>query len=333
MTSARSKRSSLGNRLILLVFVGLAVLTLGGFFVSQAWTAAGPAPRPVEVLVPQGSSLSRAARELEKAGALASADRFLMFAKIFGSDKSIQAGEYEVPARASPSDVLALLQSGRTLQRFVAIPEGTPSILVHERLMAEQRLSGPVAVPEEGSVLPDSYSFQRGDTRAAVLARMQKAMTDELTKLWAARKPGIAVSSKREAVILASVVEKETGVPSERRTVAGVYTNRLKQGIPLQADPTVIYPVTKGKPLGRRILRSELNANNGYNTYAMAGLPAGPIANPGRESLAATLNPEPTQALYFVAKGDGGHIFANTLAEHNANVQRWYAIRRSRGEM
>lgn len=311
----------------------LAILLVVAFVVSRGWTAAGPSSKPLEVVIPQGSSLSKAARELEKAGALASADRFLTLAKVFGSGKSIQAGEYEVPARASPSDILALLQSGKTLQRFVTVPEGTPSILVHERLMAENRLSGSVPVPEEGSVLPDSYSFQRGETRAAVLARMQQAMTETLDKLWKARKPGIAVSSPREAVILASVVEKETGVPSERRTVAGVYSNRLKQGIPLQADPTVIYPVTRGKPLGRRILRSELNANNGYNTYAMAGLPAGPIANPGREALAATLDPAPTSALYFVAKGDGGHVFADTLAEHNANVQRWYALRRAKGEM
>lgn len=321
------------NRLILFVFVGLAVLTIGAFLLSRGWTAAGPATKATEVLIPPGSSLSRAARTLENAGVLASASQFLTFAKIYGSDDAIRAGEYEVPAAASPSEVLRLLQSGKTLQRFVAVPEGMPSILVYERLMAEPRLTGSVEVPAEGSVLPDSYSFGRGETRAAVLARMQKAMSDELAKLWSARKPGIAVSSPREAVILASVVEKETGVAAERRTVAGVYTNRLKQGIPLQADPTVIYPVTKGKPLGRRILRSELNANNGYNTYAMAGLPAGPIANPGRAALAATLDPEPTRALYFVAKGDGGHVFANTLAEHNANVQRWYAIRRQRGEM
>ncbi|HLL58875.1 MAG TPA: endolytic transglycosylase MltG, partial [Allosphingosinicella sp.] len=150
---------------------------------------------------------------------------------------------------------------------------------------------------------------------------------------WAKRKPSSVVNSKREAIILASVVEKETGKPSERRMVAGVYSNRLRQGIKLDADPTVIYPITRGKPLGRRILRSELNANNGYNTYAMAGLPAGPIANPGRESIAAVLDPAPTQAIFFVADGTGGHVFANTLAEHNANVRKWYAIRRQRGEM
>lgn len=321
------------KKLLIAGLAALLLLVIGGAVLARGWNAAGPLEKPVEVAVPPGSSLSKAARVLEEAGALSSADRFLTLAKVLGSDAAIHAGEYEVPAGASPSDILALLQSGKTLQRFVTIPEGTPSILVHEKLMAEPRLTGSVEVPEEGSVLPDSYSFQSGEPRAAVLARMQKAMSETLAELWKGRKPGVAVSTPREAVILASVVEKETGVPAERRTVAGVYSNRLRQGIPLQADPTVIYPVTRGKPLGRRILRSELNANNGYNTYAMAGLPAGPIANPGKESLAATLDPEPTKAIYFVAKGDGGHVFAETLAEHNANVQRWYAIRRARGEM
>jgi len=321
------------KRLLIGGLIAFALLVAGVFTVSRGWTAEGPAEKPVEVVIAQGSSLSKAAREMEKAGALASADRFLSLARVFGSGAAIKAGEYEVPARASPSDVLALLQSGKTLQRLVNVPEGMPSILVYEKLMAESRLSGAVEIPGEGTVLPDSYSFQRGEARVAVLGRMQKAMGDQLAKLWAARKPGIAVSSPREAITLASVIEKETGVPAERRTVAGVYTNRLKSGIPLQADPTVIYPVTRGKPLGRRILRSELNADNGYNTYARAGLPAGPIANPGRDSIAAALDPAPTKALYFVAKGDGGHIFAETLPEHNANVARWYTIRRARGEM
>nr|MDQ4087344.1 endolytic transglycosylase MltG [Pseudomonadota bacterium] len=166
-----------------------------------------------------------------------------------------------------------------------------------------------------------------------VLGRMQAAMRAELARLWPQRRPHSAVSTPREAIILASIVEKETGKPSERRMVAGVYTNRLKQGMKLDADPTVIYPITRGRPLGRRIRQSELRADTGYNTYARPGLPIGPIANPGRESIAAVLNPAPTQALYFVADGTGGHVFANTLAEHNANVQRWYAIRRARGEM
>src|SRR5436190_2149798 len=155
----------------------------------------------------------------------------------------------------------------------------------------------------------------------------------ELHRLWRARRPGAAVVSPEAAIILASIVEKETGKPSERRLIAGVYSNRLRRGMPLQADPTVIYPVTRGRPLGRRILLSELRANNGYNTYASAGLPIGPIANPGRDSIAAVLDPAPTNALYFVADGTGGHVFADTLAQHQANVARWYALRRARGEM
>lgn len=314
-----------------LLLVLAAVVTVGAFLWS--WTGAGPAEKPVVVVVPQGASLARAADLLEQEGALRSADLFRIQSRLLAAGGSIKAGEYEVPARASAADILALLQSGKTVQRFVVIPEGLPSVLVQERLAKAPHLSGPAPLPEEGSVLPDSYSYQRGETRAAVLARMQAAMAKELDRLWARRKPGIAIASKREAVILAAVVEKETAKPSERRMIAGVYTNRLKEGMKLDADPTVIYPITKGRPLGRRILRSELQADNGYNTYARAGLPAGPIANPGRESIAAVLDPAPTSALFFVADGTGGHVFADTLAEHNANVAKWYAIRRARGEM
>jgi UPF0755 protein len=309
----------------------VALLAAGWFLLS--WTGPGPARQATPVIVEQGSTLASAARALEKQGVLASADMFLLQAKLMGGGKAIKAGEYEVPAEASPSQVLALLQGGRPLQRFVVIPEGMPSVMVHDRLMRAPTLVGEVPVPEEGSVLPDSYSYQRGESRAAVLKRMQDAMTKTLDTLWTTRKPTSVVTSKRDAITLASIVEKETGKPSERRMVAGVYSNRLRQGIKLDADPTVIYPVTKGRPLGRRILRSELNSRNGYNTYAMAGLPVGPIANPGRESIAAVLDPEPTQALYFVADGTGGHVFSNTLEEHNANVRKWFAIRRQRGEM
>ena len=226
-----------------------------------------------------------------------------------------------------------LLQHGRPVQRLVTIPEGMPSVLVHERLMAIPYLTGEIEVPEEGSVLPNTYSYQRGETRAQLLERMQAAMRRELARLWPQRTPLSAVSTPREAIILASIVEKETGQASERRMVAGVYTNRIKQGMKLDADPTVIYPITRGRPLGRRIRQSELRADTGYNTYVRPGLPDGPIANPGRESIAAVLNPAQTDALYFVADGRGGHVFAKTLAEHNANVARWYAIRRARGEM
>jgi UPF0755 protein len=229
--------------------------------------------------------------------------------------------------------VLDILQHGRPIQRLITIPEGMPSILVHERLMAAAQLVGPVPVPEEGSVLPDSYSYQRGESRAAVLRRMQAAMAKTLDTLWPTRNARSVVRDRREALILASIVEKETGKPSERAMVAGVYSNRLRRGMKLDADPTVIYPITRGKPLGRRIRKSELQANNGYNTYAMVGLPAGPIANPGRDSIAAVLAPAQTDAIFFVADGSGGHAFADTLAQHEANRQKWYAIRRARGEM
>jgi UPF0755 protein len=162
---------------------------------------------------------------------------------------------------------------------------------------------------------------------------MQKAMDEAVASLWSRRAPDIAVKTPREAVILASIVEKETGVSAERRMVAGLYSNRVRQGMPLQADPTIIYPITKGKPLGRRIRQSEIRAVNGYNTYTRAGLPVGPITNPGRASIEAVLNPAETAALYMVADGKGGHVFADTLAAHNANVARWFAIRRARGEM
>jgi UPF0755 protein len=215
----------------------------------------------------------------------------------------------------------------------VTIPEGMPSIMVRDRLAAEPMLSGAVPVPAEGSVLPDSYSYESGEPRVAVLHRMQAAMTKALDTAWAERKPTTVAKTRDQVVILASIVEKETALASERRMVAAVYSNRVRQGMKLQADPTIIYPITHGKPLGRRIRASEIHAVNGYNTYAMVGLPAGPIANPSRASIEAVLNPAPSKALYFVANGKGGHVFANTLAEHNANVQRFYALRRAKGEM
>jgi UPF0755 protein len=315
-----------------LALLGALLLIAAGLFIA-GWSGSGPATRPTAVLIGQGSSLAAAARQLQAAGLLSSADRFLLQAKLFGGGTPIKAGEYEIPAHASPSAILTLLQSGRTLQRFVAIPEGLPSIMVYERLMRAPSLTGSVPVPAEGSVLPDSYSYQRGESRSALLRRMQQAMTRELDKLWAKRQPGAVVTTPQAAVILASIVEKETGKPSERRLVAGVYSNRLRIGMPLQADPTTIYPITHGKPLGRRLRRSEVHAVNPYNTYVIAGLPVGPIANPGRASIAAVLDPAPTRSLYFVADGTGGHVFADTLAEHDANVRKWYAIRRQRGEM
>ncbi len=317
---------------ILALALLLAIAAAAGLALRH-WWADGPLARSTAIVIPEGATLTRAARTLDAAGAIRSPDWFLRLASVLGSDDPVRAGEFEIPAAASGRQVLDILQHGRPVQRFVTIPEGMPSVLVHERLTAAPFLTGSVAVPAEGSVLPDSYAYQRGESRAAVLGRMQAAMTKELDRLWQARKPTSVVTSKADAVTLASVVEKETGKPSERRMVAGVYSNRLRIGMKLDADPTVIYPVTRGRPLGRRILRSELRADNGYNTYARPGLPSGPIANPGRESIAAVLDPAPTGSLYFVADGTGGHVFAETLAEHNANVRKWFALRRARGEM
>lgn len=293
----------------------------------------GGASKDVDVVIPQGSSLTSAAKALERAGAIPSADAFLTNAKIFGSKDPIKPGEYRIKAGMDSGEILTLLQSGKVLQRFVTVYEGMPSILVYERLMATPLLTGDIAVPPEGSVLPDSYSYVRGETRQSLVDRMQKAMQTALANAWKARKPTTAVTTPEAAIILASIIEKETARAGERRLVAAVYTNRLKRGMPLQADPTTIYPITRGKPLGRRILRSELQSDNPYNTYAHNGLPPGPIANPGKAAIEAALDPAPSNALYFVAQPDGSSAFADTLEQHNANVQRWYAHRRAKGEM
>ena len=271
----------------LILIVGLAVAAFIAFRFVHGWTEAGPSLKPAGFVVAEGSTLTSAAEQLKKAGLITSADAFLTRAKILGSSDPIKAGEYQIPIRASNKEILSILQGGKALTRLVTIPEGMPSILVYERLMAQSELTGLIDVPKEGSILPDSYAYGRGESRAAVLQRMQDAMDKALKEMWAQRSKNTVVKSPQEAIILASIVEKETGVATERPTVAGVYSNRLRKGMMLQADPTIIYPITQGKPLGRRIKRSEITAVNDYNTYAMAGLPKGPIANPGRLSILA----------------------------------------------
>ena len=313
---------------------GLAIIVLVAAVaaVGMLWWSAGPKAGPHRIVVEEGSTLASVARQLDAANVIpGNATTFRAMAKLLGSGDPVQAGEFEIPAGSSAARTLDILQHGRPVVRLVTIAEGMPSILVQEKLAAIPELTGLAPLPAEGSILPNSYDWQKGESRAAVVARMTAAMDRELAALWAQRKPGCPIDTKEEAVILASIVEKETGKPSERKTVAGVYCNRLKIGMKLDADPTVIYPITKGKPLGRRIKRSELNAITGYNTYREPGLPDGPITNPGRESIAAVLDPAPTKAIYFVADGTGGHVFADTLAEHNANVAKWRAIRAARG--
>ena len=317
---------------LVIAIAGLAIAGLAINFI-WGWNASGPLGNERTIIIKQGSTLGMAANALEEAGAIKSADTFLTRAKILGGSEPIKAGEFQIPANASNAQILDILQGGKSVQRLVTIPEGMPSILVHERLMAEELLTGDIPVPAEGSVLPNSYSFERGESRAAVLKRMQDAMKQAMAELWPKRSKDTVVSSPEEAVILAAIVEKETALARERRKVAGVYSNRVRKNMMLQADPTIIYPITKGKPLGRRIRQSEIAAVNDYNTYSMVGLPKGPIANPGRASIEAVLNPAKTSALYFVADGKGGHVFADTLEQHNRNVEKWFAIRRERGEM
>jgi UPF0755 protein len=308
---------------------GLALLMVLG-----SWWITGVVDKDTDFVVPRGATLTSVAKKLEKEQVVGSASAFLWRAKVFGSSDPIKAGEFLLPEGSSRAKILDVLQHGQPIRRLVTVPEGMPSIMVYERLMAEKLLTGPVPVPAEGSVLPDSYDFERGEARSVVLARMQAAMTRTLGELWPKRKVGSCpLGTPQDAVNLAAIVEKETRKPAERPIVASVYCNRLRVGMKLDADPTVIYPITKGKPLGRRILRSELNEITGYNTYREPGLPAGPITNPGRASIAAVLNPAQTDYLYFVADGTGGHVFARTLAEQEANKAKWFAIRRARGEM
>ena len=312
--------------------IGLVLAAL--VVVYALWWAPGPKPGPHDIIVKEGTTLGMVSRQLAREGAIPGTARtYYVMARLFGSSDPIQAGEFEIPKGMGGASVLDLLQHGKPLLRLITVTEGMPSIIVEEKLAASPYLTGQTPDIPEGSVLPDSYSFQRGDPRAALVKRMQQAMSKTIAALWPKRSTDCPVQTPEQAIILASIVEKETAKPAERPMVAGVYCNRLKIGMKLDADPTVIYPVTKGKPLGRRILKSELEADNPYNTYRRAGLPPGPIANPGKASIQAVLHPAQTKALYFVADGSGGHVFAETLAEQNANVAKWYALRRQRGQM
>jgi UPF0755 protein len=300
---------------------------LGGWFLP------GPLAKDTEFVVKDGESFNAVAEHLQYTGAISSPLTFKLRARLLGGGAPIKAGNFVLPRGASQRTLVDILQGGKVVRRFVTVPEGMPSIMVAERLAAQPLLTGDTVTPPEGSILPDTYEVAAGESRQAVVLRMQAAMRRTLQELWAKRSPDTVAKTPEEALVLASIVEKETGKPSERAMVAGLYSNRLRGHMMLQADPTIIYPITKGKPLGRRIRQSEIAAVNGYNTYSMIGLPEGPITNPGRASIEAVLNPAKTDALYMVADGTGGHAFAATLEEHNRNVAKWFAIRRQRGEL
>lgn len=280
------------------------------------------------VVLRRGAGLSEIASALDRADVIESATLFTAFAQATGAASQLRAGEYAFPTGASMAEVMYRIRRGEIVRHFVTVPEGVTSEMAVEILNRSPVLTGVAPVPPEGAILPETYQVSRGDDRAAVLERMMDARERVLNRLWANRARDLPFSTREQAVTLASIVEKETGVASERPRVAAVYVNRLRQGIPLQADPTVVYGVSRGRPLGRGLRRSELDANTPYNTYRNQGLTPTPIANPGAASLAAVINPPRTDELFFVADGTGGHAFARTLAEHNANVARWRQIER-----
>ncbi|SET83269.1 endolytic transglycosylase MltG [Oceanicella actignis] len=321
------------NALTLLVVLGVALAAAVGWGV-RSFHAPGPLEAPATVILDKGDSLAVASRKLAQSGAISDPLIFRLGARYRGDAGRLRFGEYEIPARASMAQILDILVSGRAVQHLVTIPEGLTSWEVVQRLNAAEILSGEIAeIPEEGSLAPDTYAVARGESRAALIARMQAAQERILQEAWAARDKDLPLASPREALILASIIEKETGVPDERRVVASVFVNRLRKGMRLQTDPTVVYGLTQGKGgLDRGLRRSELAKPTPWNTYLIDGLPPTPIANPGRESIFAAVQPARTEFLYFVADGSGGHAFARTLAEHNRNVARWRRIERERAD-
>ncbi len=311
------------------------VVVLMAALMWAVWTYQGPGPAAksgdmTTVELRRGASLPEIASTLERAGVVRSSAIFIAAAQATGAARQMKAGEYEFPTKASMARILDDIRHGRIVKHQVTIAEGLTSEMVVDILAKKSDLTGDAPAPAEGSILPETYQYERGEDRAKVLKRMMDARDELLATLWARRQPGLPFSTPMEAVTLASIVEKETGKASERPRVAAVFINRLRSGMRLQSDPTIIYGITGGRPLGRGIRASELAQATPYNTYQIDGLPPTPIANPGRAAIAAVLDPPKTDELYFVADGTGGHVFASTLEQHNANVARWRNVERQR---
>jgi UPF0755 protein len=319
------------------VLSATATLAALGVIAAIVWVwlynAPGPAARggdATTVILRKGAGLSEIGAALEREGAVGSSSLFMAAAQLSGASRNLKAGEYAFPSRASLSDVLDRIRRGEVVRHRVTVPEGLTSQQVIDILARNPVLEGVAPTPPEGALLPETYDLVRGEQRSAVLQRMMDARDALLAQLWAKRQPGLPFETPDQAVNLASIVEKETGVPGERPQVASVYVNRLRQGMRLEADPTIIYGLNGGEPLGRGLRQSELMSPTPYNTYLNAGLPPTAIGNPGRASLAAVLDPPKTDYLFFVADGTGGHVFAPTYQEHLKNVARWREIERSR---
>ncbi len=314
--------------LVLFISTSAAVLYYWGY---RTFHSPGKSEQAVRMVVPRGASLNHIAELLHEARAIDMPRVFVLAARISGEGRAIKAGEYEFAAGASQRAILTTLTLGRTVQRRITIPEGLSVAEVLALLNNTTALNGTASLPREGSLLPETYRFELGDDRNALIRRMTESMNDTVKALWSKRAKGLPLDNPEQAIILASIVEKETGNPEERARVAAVFLNRIRKGMRLQSDPTVVYGITRGHlPLGRAISRKDLATETPYNTYRISGLPPGPICNPGRDAIAAVLNPIHTDELYFVADGTGGHAFAKTLAEHNRNVARWRRLQRSK---
>lgn len=304
------------------------------YFLKIQFDQPGPLATSTVIVVPKGQSVGDIADALVRDGVID--DRrvlFLLYARYFSHVKgnaSIKAGEYVFHKNASMRQVLDTLVEGKSIDHKVTVAEGLTSQQIVQRLNANADLEGEIAqVPAEGTLLPDTYRFQTGDTRSDIIERMQVGQQKFLAKMWEERDPDVVVKTPEEAIILASIVEKETGRADERPRIAAVFSNRLKKKMRLQSDPTIIYGLVAGQgALDHPIQQDELDRNTPYNTYKIDGLPPGPIANPGRAAIEAVLKPAKTKDLYFVADGKGGHAFAPSLDDHNKNVQKWRVVER-----
>lgn len=322
----------LGLLFALAVAGGLGCAGYAWVHLGQAVARQGPLAQEKLVVIEKGSGVNRIAAQLRQEGVIADEWAFRFGAWRGKAGGAMKAGEYAFPAGASVADAISILQKGAVFQRRITIPEGLTSQEIVELLNGAEALEGEIGrIPAEGTLLPETYNYARGEKRNTLLDRMARGMEEALKAGWEKRKEGLPLKTMAEAVILASIVEKETGVAAERARIAGVFFNRLRRGMPLQSDPTTIYALTEGKGrLGRPLTRDDLLVQNPYNTYHAAGLPPGPIANPGRDSIIAVLMPEDNDYIYFVADGTGGHAFARTHEEHSQNVARWRKVQRER---
>ena len=316
-------------RTLLLAFVALTAIGAGGvYYAARTFDAAGPLATERDVVVPRGG-LSEAADVLAENGVIRDRFAFKVAAAATYAEGPIRAAELSFPAGASLRTVLDVLRSGRPVQHKLTIAEGLTAAQVADILARNDVLSGDVPVPQEGRVLPDTYVFERPASRSGILSRGAAALHQAMSAAWAGRAPGLPLKSPEEALVLASIVEREAKLPAERPMIARVFLNRLEKGMRLQADPTAAYGASGGLGrLDRPLEHADLERDDDYNTYVIAGLPVGPICNPGAASIRAVLHPADGNALYFVADGTGGHLFTDHLAAQNANVVHLRGMRR-----